>query len=52
MPDKDQERLRNEAEGDRDTENETEVMEERYVRRTQRVGKLRGVFTYDALDEP
>uniref|UniRef100_A0A3B3SU43 Gypsy retrotransposon integrase-like protein 1 n=1 Tax=Paramormyrops kingsleyae TaxID=1676925 RepID=A0A3B3SU43_9TELE len=52
MPDKGQERLRNEAEGGRDIEDETEVVEESNVRRTQRVGKPRGMFTYDALGEP
>ncbi len=56
MPDKDEERLSNEAEVVRDAANEmdieTEERVERNVRRTQRVGKTRDMFTYDAFGEP
>lgn len=55
-PDKHEERRRNEGEivrvAENEIERETKVMEEGNVRRTQRVGKPREMFTYDALGEP
>lgn len=54
--DKDEERLRNEGDmvrmAENETERETEAIEEGNVRRTQRAGKPREMFTYDVLGKP